>query len=74
LQSSTDSVYAHRSADEIIAILQTIQTQFEQTGKLNQAQLNLLFGPTGSIQEISIDNDWGEEFLELAQMIDLATA
>jgi hypothetical protein len=34
----------------------------------------LLFAPTGTIQEISIDNGWGEEFLALAQMTDQTTA
>jgi hypothetical protein len=50
--------------------LQTIQTKFEQTGILDKIQLNLLFAPTGSIQEISIDNGWGAEFIKLAAEVD----
>jgi hypothetical protein len=67
LQNSDNSLYTHRSVDEVIATLQAIQTEFEQTGQLDHVQLNLLFAPTSSIQEIAIDNGWGEEFLVLAK-------
>jgi hypothetical protein len=70
LQRSADSAYARISVNEIITSLQAIQTKFEQTGRLDTAQLSLFFGPTGSIQEIAIDNDWRDEFLELAKKID----
>jgi len=73
LQNSQDSLYAHLSVDEVITALQTIQTKLEQTGILDKAQLNLLFGPTGSIQEISIDNGWGDEFIKLATEVDKIT-
>jgi hypothetical protein len=73
LQNSQDSLYAHLSVDEVITALQTIQTKFEQTGILDKTQLNLLFGPTGSIQEISIDNGWGYEFIKLAGEVDKIT-
>lgn len=65
LRSSTDSLYTHHNVDEIMVALQAIQTKFEQTRQLDQAQLDLLFAPTGSIQEIAIDNGWGEEFLQI---------
>jgi len=32
--------------------------------------LKLLFAPTGSLQEISIDSGWGEEFLEISSTFD----
>lgn len=35
-------------------------------------RFNLLFGPTGSLQELSIDNGWGNVFLELASRWDEA--
>jgi hypothetical protein len=34
--------------------------------------LKLLFGPTGSLQEVSISSGWGEKFLELASSFDQA--
>lgn len=66
LQNSNDSPYVHHSVDEVIAALQGIQTEFEQTGQLDSSQLSMLFAPTGPIQEIAIDNGRGDEFLELA--------
>lgn len=35
--------------------------------------LTLLFAPTGSLQDISINNGWGEAFLHLAARFDRAT-
>lgn len=32
--------------------------------------LQFLFAPTGSVQEISIDNGWGDEFIEISEIID----
>ena len=32
--------------------------------------LRILFAPTGPIQEVSIDSQWGQEFLALAQRFD----
>ena len=32
--------------------------------------LELLFAPTGVIQEISIDNGWGTKFLCIAEVVD----
>ena len=34
--------------------------------------LGVLFGPTGALQEISVDSGWGGEFLELAARFDRA--
>ena len=34
------------------------------------ATLNHLFGPTGTFQELSISNGWGEEFLNIAEQFD----
>jgi hypothetical protein len=33
-------------------------------------KLDLLFAPTASLQEISISNGWGDEFLGLARAYD----
>ena len=34
------------------------------------SKLNLLFGPTGAFQEISISNGWGDEFIKLSTAFD----
>lgn len=67
LQNSHDSAYTHASVDEIIAALQAIQR-----GEEDQARLRLFFAPTGPIQEIAMDNGWGNEFLRLAKEIDVS--
>lgn len=36
-----------------------------------KADLSFFFAPTGSLQEISISNGWGEKFIEIAEAIDL---
>jgi hypothetical protein len=38
------------------------------------ADLNLLFAPTGSIQEVSVSSGWGDQFLTLADRFDKAAA
>lgn len=62
-----DLVEALSEIDEHIATL--------QSGKLPSLfQLQLLFFPTGPLQEASIDGDWGEQFLALARSFDHAIA
>jgi hypothetical protein len=38
----------------------------------NAGSLNVLFLPTGDIQEVAISSGWGDEFLELANRFDAA--
>jgi hypothetical protein len=33
-------------------------------------ELTVLFGPTGSLQEISIDSGWSEKYIEIANKVD----
>jgi hypothetical protein len=73
LKKSRDPVYSHYNVDEIIMTLMALQKQYEQTGRLDNASVISLFAPTGIIQEISIDNGWGDRFLELAQELDELT-
>ncbi len=37
-------------------------------------ELTLLFAPTGAIQEVAVSSGWGDEFLDLADRFDKATA
>ena len=36
--------------------------------------LDRLFAPTGAIQEISIENGWGTEFLRISEVVDQFTS
>jgi len=38
--------------------------------QVDRAALSLLFAPTGPLQEFSLANEWGREFLELARRYD----
>lgn len=70
IEKSDDSVYAHLTTGEIIQALQNIKNDFTQTGSFDKAKLGSLLAPTGSIQEISMDNGWEEKFLQLAKEIE----
>lgn len=42
-----------------------------EVGDLSRRQeLELLFAPTGPLQEVSINSGWGEEYLRLAEKFD----
>lgn len=73
LRRSEDSIYSHLTVAEII---QQLEEEEEELAKIknskpiNKSRLSLLFGPTASIQETSIDNGWGQEFLEPSSIVD----
>jgi hypothetical protein len=73
LEKSTDSIWANYGADEALEILRFELKTYKQTKRLSPSgkhQIHLLFLPTGALQEISIDNGWGDEYLEISSMID----
>ena len=70
LRSSQDGGYNTQPVQAIIASLMTIQDEFDRTGRLDTDKLSFLFGPTGTIQEISMFNGWADQFLRLAQEVD----
>ena len=62
-----DAAAALREVDGLIARI--------QSGDLpERSGVNLLFLPTGPIQEVSVSSGWGEEFLDLAKRFDKALA
>ena len=60
--SWADQAAALREVDEGLAAV----TRGEQ------ADLTILFAPTGDIQEVSLSSGWGQEFLVLARRFDAA--
>ncbi len=76
LRRSEDSIYSHLTVAEIIQQLEEEEEEEEELAKIknskpiNKSRLSLLFGPTASIQETSIDNGWGQEFLEPSSIVD----
>jgi len=70
LQDSQDPIYSHLTVAEIIQQLEEELTKIKNSKQIDKNRLSLLFGPTASIQETSIDNGWGQEFLELSSIVD----
>jgi len=70
LQDSQDPIYSHSTVAEIIQQLEEEIVKIKNSEPIDKKRLSFLFGPTGSIQETSIDNGWGEEFLELSSVVD----
>lgn len=70
LGKSEESLYSTHSLADIKNILVKLISQIENGEKLDVRELSVLFLPTGSLQEISIDSDWAEEFLEISSRFD----
>jgi hypothetical protein len=70
LRQAEDSLWSSLSVDEII---ENELSNIKNSQKIDVKRLSFLFAPTGSIQDVSIDNGWGNEFLELSKVIDLFT-
>ena len=74
LQNSQSSAWAHMSVEEIITGLETEISRAKNSQPIDAKFLSLLFAPTGAIQETSIDNGWGNDFLRISEVIDEFTA
>ncbi len=70
LEISEDSLWAHYNVNDLIGFLSQIRQDVEENRKIDKAILTILFAPTGSLQEVSIENSWGTEYLRLAELID----
>lgn len=69
---STDGLDAGLGTTEIAKSLQRAVVRLEKGKRIDRLQLELLFAPTGDLQETSIDNGWDDEFLELSARFDRA--
>jgi hypothetical protein len=73
LSESRDSAYATESVESLYEIAKVELDILRSTGKLlHPERISDFFLPTASLQEISLDNGWGEEYLELARGFDAA--
>lgn len=71
LESSADSDWTVMSAEEIRKELLEFISALESKEQYDKSRLSLLFGPTGPVQETSMANDWSDEMLDLAHVIDM---
>ncbi len=70
LKQSEDSFWSSLSVREIITQLEDEIRKIKSSENIDARRLGLLFAPTGCIQDTSIDNGWGNEFVELSKVID----
>ena len=73
LLKSKSSDYSKMSVKEVIDRLSFEISVEKEIQLINRDLLGFLIAPTGPIQEISIDNGWGEDFLKLSATVDLFT-
>jgi hypothetical protein len=73
LRKSRPSVWSAFSPGQAIELLEIELNQIQIVQQFNQGLLQSLFAPTGSIQEISIENDWRDKFIEISKIVDQYT-
>ena len=74
LRNSQSSDWAGMSVGELILELESEIERIKNSKAADAKRIGFLFAPTGPIQEISIDNGWGDEFLRLSEIVDRCTA
>lgn len=70
LRKSELSDWSNMPAEDILRKLEVEISKARDAKPIDVYKLELLFSPTGVIQEISIDNGWGTKFLRLAEAVD----
>ena len=73
LEMSEDSALSNQGASEAQAILKKELVSFTEKQKFTffgKSKIKFLFLPTGALQEISISNNWGDEYLKISEIVD----
>lgn len=70
---SADSYWSCMDTREILASLDRAIRRLQASRPFHIRRLRFLFLPTGPLQETSLDNGWGEEYLRLAALFDNLT-
>ena len=73
LRNSQPSQWSHKPVAEIIADLEIQAARARSARPMDLQYLRLLFAPIGAIQEISMYNGSGDEYLKLSEIIDQFT-
>jgi hypothetical protein len=73
LRESESSLYGSLSVAELIRQIEAELGKRKKSQPVDFQRLGLLFAPTSSLQEISIDNGWGDAFIEVASIVDRYT-
>lgn len=70
VESSQSSIWANDEVETISKHLRAAISALESGTPVDLELLSVLFAPTGDIQETSLANGWGDEFLSLARALD----
>ena len=70
LKNSNSSDWASMSIEEIIEELESEIAKAKNSERIDTKLLGFLFAQTTAIQETSIDNGWGNDFLRISEVID----
>jgi len=70
LRRSTSSDWSNVPVEQIIRRLEGEIAKAQNAKPIDVNFLERLFAPTGVIQEASIDNGWGTQFLRISAIID----
>ena len=69
-----DLVWSHwDNVDDAIKELEDHKYRFLKNDFSKLDDASFLFAPTGSLQEVSLSNGWGDEFIQLASKMDKLT-
>lgn len=58
------------SAEEAVSQLRGLISRIQSGDIPDQLDLALIYGPTGSLQEVSLSSGWGSVFLKVAERFD----
>jgi hypothetical protein len=70
LGESRESAFASESPAEMLPALRSALQTLRSGGEIDKPFLQVLFFPTGPLQDTAIDNGWGDEFCALADLVD----
>ena len=58
--------------EHALEALRDLRRQMLLSGSPDILEASMLFAPTAGLEAVSIENGWGEEFLELAREVEVA--
>ena len=70
LRKSEDSDWSSMSVNEATRIIEEQHTNVQYGMEVNFLELRIAFAPTSYLQEISTENGWDSEYLNIAAKID----
>lgn len=70
LKQSDESFYTKKNPEDVIKLFNKTISRLKKNKSINKSKLSFEFAPTSSIQEIAIDNGWGNEYLKLSEDFD----